>query len=382
LLQAFALVYPLTGVDTHLRRNSLPLAFLLVAACHREPETYIVGAAGPWNASYGVMTLRGIELAVEEINRSGGIHGVPLRVVPKDDEADATRAADIAQDFVHDKNVLAVVGHVTSGAMLAAARVYDGGLTAVATSASSPDLSGVSPWVFRVIPSDSLNGVGLGRFASQIGGTDPLMKRAAVLYENDAYGRGLADAFRRNFRGSIISFDPIDPGIQNAEPFISYYKLTQPGIVFVASRDQAALSILREAKRQQLSSLFLGGDGWQSIVADTAASDGAYVGTSFNAEDSSPRVQRFVRAFAKKYDVAPDAFAALGYDATKLVASAIAKAGSNRKAIREYIASLGADHPFEGVAGPIYFGESGDPMGMGFRVARVSHGALLTGATQ
>jgi branched-chain amino acid transport system substrate-binding protein len=365
-----------------LRRNSLPLAFLLLAACQREPESYTVGAAGPWNASYGIMTMRGIQLAVDEINRSGGIHGVPLRVVPKDDEADPTTATTIAQDFVHDKNVLAVVGHVTSGAMLAAARVYDGALTAVATSASSPDLSGASPWVFRVISSDSLNGAGLGRFASQIGGTDPLMKRGAVLYENDSYGRGLADAFRRNFRGTIISFDPIDPGITNAEPFISYYKLKQPGIVFVASRDQAALTILREAKRQQLSSLFLGGDGWQSIVADTAASEGAYVGTSFNAEDPSPPVEKFVRGFEKKYDVAPDAFAALGYDAMKLVARAIAKGGKDRKAIRDYIASLNADHPFEGVAGSIYFGESGDPLGMGFRVARVSHGALLTGATQ
>jgi branched-chain amino acid transport system substrate-binding protein len=208
------------------------------------------------------------------------------------------------------------------------------------------------------------------------------MKRAAVLYENDSYGRGLADAFRRNFRGALISFDPIDPGITNPEPFISYYKMKQPGIVFVASRDQAALAILREAKRQQLSSLFLGGDGWQSIVADTAASEGAYVGTSFNAEDPSQSVQRFVRAFSKKYDVPPDAFAALGYDATKLVARAITKGGKDRKAIRDYIASLSAEHPFEGVAGSIYFGETGDPLGMGFRVARVSHGALLTGATQ
>jgi branched-chain amino acid transport system substrate-binding protein len=126
----------------------------------------------------------------------------------------------------------------------------------------------------------------------------------------------------------------------------------------------------------------LGGDGWQSIVADSAASEGAYVGTSFNAEDASPAVQRFVRAFSKKYEVAPDAFAALGYDATMLVARAIAKAGRDRRGVREYIASLSAEHPFEGVAGSIYFGESGDPLGMGFRVARVSHGALLTGGTQ
>jgi branched-chain amino acid transport system substrate-binding protein len=119
---------------------------------------------------------------VEEINHAGGIRGAPLRVIARDDEASATRAAAIAQDFVRNEGVLAVIGHVNSGAMIAAAHVYDGVLTAVATSASSPDLTGVSPWVFRVIPSDSLNGAGLGRFASQIGGTAPIMKEAAVLY--------------------------------------------------------------------------------------------------------------------------------------------------------------------------------------------------------
>jgi branched-chain amino acid transport system substrate-binding protein len=328
------------------------------------------------------MTRRGIDLAVEEINHTGGIHGVPLRIIAKDDEADAKRATAIAQEFVRDNRVLAVVGHVTSGAMLAAAKVYDGQLTSVATSASSPDLTGVSPWIFRVISSDSLNGAGLGRFASQIGGTDPAMKRAAVLYENDAYGRGLADAFRRNFRGTIVSFDPIEDALTNAEPFVSYFQMTKPGIVFVASRDQAALAILREAKRQNLNALFLGGDGWQSIVTDTAASEGVYVGTSFNTEDPSPNVRRFVRAFEKRYDSPPDAFAALGYDATMLVARAIAKKGGDRRAVRDFIASLDAEHPFEGVAGSVYFSEGGDPLGMGFRVARVSHGALLTGVAQ
>jgi len=328
------------------------------------------------------MTRRGIDLAVEQINHAGGIRGAPLRVFARDDEADGAKATAIAEEFVRARHVLAVIGHVNSGAMMAAARVYDGELTAVATSASSPDLTGVSPWVFRVISSDSLNGAGLGRFASQIGGTDPVMKRAAVLYENDSYGRGLADAFRRNFRGTIISFDPIDENLSDAEPFISYYKLRRPGIIFVASRDHAALTILREAKRQQLDAIFLGGDGWQSIVADTAASEGAYVGTSFNAEDRSPTVQRFVRAFTKRYDTTPDAFAALGYDATMLVARAISKKGGDRRAVRDYLASLDAEHPFDALAGSLYFSEGGDPLGMGFSVARVSHGALLTGLAQ
>jgi len=365
-----------------LRHARLTLALLVLAACEHRSSIYTVGAAGPWKESYGIMTRQGIDLAVEEINRAGGIHGSPLRVIARDDDADPARATAIAESFVRDPSVLAVIGHVNSGAMIAAARVYDGALTAVATSASSPDLTGASPWVFRVISSDSLNGVTLGRFASQIGGTAPAMKQAAVLYENDAYGRGLADAFRRNFRGTIVSFDPIDEALADAEPFVANIKARHPGIVFVASLEKAALAILHEAKRQQLDAMFLGGDGWQSIVSDTVASEGAYVGTSFNGEDPSPAVQRFVAAFRKRYGTMPDAFAALGYDATMLVARAIASRGSDRRGIRDYIASLRPDHPFQGVTGPAYFSEGGDPQGMGFRVARVSHGSLLTGAVQ
>jgi branched-chain amino acid transport system substrate-binding protein len=354
---------------------------VLAAACSRGGASYTVGAAGPWKEGYGVMTRRGIDLAVDEINRGGGINGVPLRILARDDEANGSRATAIAQEFVGNSEVIAVVGHVNSGAMLAAARIYDGQLPAVATTASSPDLSGVSKWTFRVISSDSLNGVILARFASRFGGNAADLKQAAVLYENDSYGRGLADAFRRAFRGTIISFDPIAEDV-NPEPYVSYLKMKQPGIVFVAGREGSALRILREAKRQGFESVFMGGDGWQGVVADTAASNGAYVGTSFNSEDPSPEVQRFVRAFRSRYQSKPDAFAALAYDATKLIADAIAKKGGNRKDVRDYLRSLSAVNPFEGVTGPVYFNDAGDPIGMGFHVAQVVGGTLVSGGAR
>jgi branched-chain amino acid transport system substrate-binding protein len=361
-----------------LRKFGVALGLFLVAACGKGGDTYTIGAAGPWKEGYGVMSHRGIDLAVDEINRAGGIHGARLKVIARDDEASGSRATEIAQEFVANPAVLAVVGHVNSGAMLAAARIYDDQLTAVATTASSPDLSGVSKWTFRVISSDSLNGVILARFASRIGGTSAALKNAAVLYENDSYGRGLAEAFRRAFRGTIISFDPISEDV-DAEPFISFYKLRNPGIVFVAGREKSALNILREAKRQGFQAVFIGGDGWQSIVTDTVASEGAYVGTSFNSEDPDPNVQRFVHAFETRYGTRPDAFAALAYDATRLIAEALGKNGKDRKGVRDYLASLNGSNPFEGVTGPVYFNANGDPIGMGFRVAQVVAGTLTSG---
>jgi len=93
-------------------------------------------------------------------------------------------------------------------------------------------------------------------------------------------------------------------------------------------------------------------------------------------------VLRDILARTTQIESLGELFAALGYDATMLVARAISKKGGDRRAVRDYLASLDAEHPFDALAGSLYFSEGGDPLGMGFRVARVSHGALLTGLAQ
>jgi len=342
-------------------------------ACQQNATGYVIAAAGPWKQGYGQMNRLGIELAVEEINKSGGVDGHRLEVIYRDDEGDGETAAKIAQEFVANPNISAVVGHVNSGAMVAAARIYDGRLAALATTATSPDLTGVSPWVFRVISSDSANGIDLARFAARLGA-----ERAAILYENNAYGRGLTDAFRRSFPGEIISIDPIsDAGNQDFEPFVSFYKRTSPEIVFVAGTEASGIALLREAKRQALGARFLGGDGWTGIVADADAAEGAYVGAPFTDADTRRDVRRFVEAFLARNERVPDGNAALAYDATMVIAKALAKQGASRARVREFLAGLSRRTAHSGVTGPIAFHSNGDPIGKSFVMTRVRRGALV-----
>jgi branched-chain amino acid transport system substrate-binding protein len=259
--------------------------------------------------------------------------------------------------------------------MLSAARVYDGELPAVATSATSPDLTGISSWVFRIISSDSLNGIALATFANRFA-TRNTPATAAVLYENNTYGRGLADSFRRSFHGQLVSLDPINADLPSAEPYVAYLKTKKPKVVFIAGRVGSGLKILREANRQGFHPVFVGGDGWQGIVSDTAASEGTYIGMSFTPEDPSPAARAFVAAFEKKFGTAPDAHAALAYDATKLIAQALSEKGANRKAIRNYLRSLTRENAYVGLTGPAFFEDTGDPVGMRFRVLRVQKGLL------
>ncbi len=344
----------------------------LTACAGANSGTVTLGAAGPWNAAYGRANRNGIELAVEQINASPGwANHRHLQIIFANDSGNGVRASKVAQEFVDSAQVVAVVGHVNSSAMVSAAHVYDDHLAAVATTATSPALTGISPWTFRVISSDSVNGLTIAQFADQLGRT-----RAAVLYENNPYGRGLADNFRRSFHGQIISIDPIGEGAeQSFEPFVSWYKTTHPDVVFVAGTDASGLAFLKEARRQQLAADLVGGDGWQTLAPSDLA-EGIYVGAPFSAQDARPEVQAFVRAYEKKYSAVPDGNAALAYDATKLLATAIEKVGADRKKIRDYLADLTSADAYRGVTGRIRFRNDGDPVDKGFVMTRVHRNVL------
>jgi branched-chain amino acid transport system substrate-binding protein len=366
------------------RRRIVPALLAITvgvsAACSRQPREYLIGAAGPQTLAYGIQNEHGIELAVDEINRAGGIDGVPLRVLSRDDHASGPDAARIAGEFVGNHDVVAVIGHAGSGAEVAAAHVYDSGhLPAIATTPSSPDITGISPWVFRMSTSDSVNGMTLAQFASSLADSLHRPVRVAVLYHNDSYGRGLSDAFLHSFKGQVISSDPV--GLDtNLEPYITYYKTHSPDIVFVASDDDLGIKILRQARTQGLVATFLGGDGWQGVVTEPA-SEGTFIGTPFTAQNAAPRTQQFATAFRAKYGMVPDAHAALAYDATRLVARALRSGARTRASVRDYLVSLNRASPFASLSGPTWF-RGTDPVGDTFRVTRVRHGLMIPVAAQ
>jgi len=318
------------------------------------------------------MNRRGIELAVDELNVRARQDGPRVQVIFRDDGGDGMRAAAIAQEFVNNRDIAAVIGHVNSGAMVDAARVYDGHLPAVATTASSPALTGISPWTFRVISSDSMNGLAIARFAMRHG-----RRRAAILYENNAYGRGLTDAFVRGFKGEIMSADPIGEGTQDFEPFVTYFKQHAPDVVFVAGTGTSGLAFLREARRQGLRADLVGGDGWSVLASDTTLADGIYVGAPFTAEDRRVDAASFVERFRRRYGITPDGNAALAYDATMLLATAVRQVGGDRSRVRAYLSELAEQGGFHGVTGSIAFSSDGDPLGKAIVMTRVRHGALM-----
>ncbi len=348
------------------------LACLLLAACGGGGGEVAIGTAGPLTEGYARMVRNAVVMAADEINRDGGVRGARLKVVAQDDGGDGVKAAQIAEGFLADPTVKAVVGHANSGAMVGAARVYDRGLVAVIPSATSPELTGVSPWVYRVTTNDSTNGANLARFAA---GLRP--RRVAVLYENNTYGRGLAAAFRANYPGQLVGVDPIGGDGRLVEPFISYYKQVQPDLVFVAGTELSGQALLREARRQGFATRWVAGDGWSGVVTDTAASEGVFVAVPFSIRDTRAEAVKFVNAFRTRYGVEPDANAAMAYDATRLLAKAMTEVGFGRDDIRGYLAQVRGNRTFPGVTGALRFRPDRDPDRSGFVMTQARGGTLV-----
>ncbi|OUL36401.1 ABC transporter substrate-binding protein [Nostoc sp. T09] len=108
--------------------------------------------------------LRGVAQAQDEVNRSGGINGKLLQVAIANDDNQPNQSQQIATDFVKDASILAVVGHNSSNASIAAAPIYQqGGLVMISPSSTAQNLSGIGSYIFRTVPS---NGAFAERLAS------------------------------------------------------------------------------------------------------------------------------------------------------------------------------------------------------------------------
>lgn len=335
-------------------------------------EEIVFGLAAPLQRSYGETTRLGAELAVRELSA----RGIRIRLELADDEADPEKAPLVAQALVEDPRVVAVVGHVNSSTTLAAGRVYaEGGLPAVATSATSPAVSTLGEWIFRIAPSDSANALELARTAASLG------RRVGILYSNEAYGRALMRSFRGSLpSGSVelLSVDPYLDEMADFTPFLERLRRADADLVFVAGIEEGASRIVPQARRLGMTARFMGGDGLEPLVDMGPAYEGIIVGVLFHPE-ASPAARGFASAFREAYGREADSFAATAYDAVYLLARAVEAVGPRREPVRRYLAGVGrsgGSEAFAGVTGLIRFDERGDPVDKGFAMGQIRGGTI------
>ena len=371
-------------------RRFRPLLFLVAVwatgSCARDSGTIVLGLAGPMTDPLGVAQLKAARLAVDQINQRGGVHGrrIQLRVV--DDSGSANGAVQVAQTLYNDPSVVAVVGHITSGTSIAAARVYGGGahpVPMVSPTASSPELSGINPFTFRVCPSDLQHGPALARYAIQ----RLAARRAAILYMNDDYGRGVRTAFASEFThlgGTVVELDPFLSSTRSIEPYVARMRSAGVDVVMVAADVPGTEVVLRELRRQGVRWPVIGSDALVGIEGDGPLAEGVHISSAYLSDREGEKNARFVLDyFRATQGERPTDVAGLTYDVIELLAEAINAVGADRQSIRDYLASIGPPRPaFEGVSGRIAFDNRGDVPGKPLTIAIVRNGKLVAEASE
>jgi branched-chain amino acid transport system substrate-binding protein len=359
----------------------LLIAALQVGCANGGSGPIRIGVAGPFTDPIGRPMQLAAELAAEEINASGGVGGRRLELVLRDDYANPDSAVFVAGEL-YDAGVSAVIGHLFSDATLAAAPVYNGGsdpVVAISPSSSAPEVSAAGPYTFRVCPSDNAHGAALAQWIRKRLG----YQRGAVLYLNDPYGRGVRRTFVEEFLRLGGELDGVDPYLGD-RPAVGPYldrlgKHRKVDFLLVAGNRGEAESIIKDARSRGLTFPVLGGDGLEGIEQSGGLGEGVYYSSSYFPGLPTPRNQRFVEAYRRKFPDAgaPNQPAAATYDAVYLLRDVIARSGPSRESVRRSLAGVGSVTPaFEGVTGAVAFDAVGDVPNQNVYIGLVHRGRI------
>jgi branched-chain amino acid transport system substrate-binding protein len=312
-------------------------------------------------AEYGQLFQKAIDLGVEWINAGGGVQGRPIVIVVGDSRADPKEAAALAQKFTSDPRIVAEIGDFSSTACLAAQPIYDrAGMVQLSPTASHPGFAPGSPWSFGIVGTQAGEGPFMARYAVQKLGK----KKIAVLYINNDWGIVSKDLFvkaAKEMGADVIAVESYFETDKDFTGVLTKLRGQKPDLLYIPSFYNEAALISKQREKLGWTDITMMGPGslyspkLLEIGGDSV--NGLYTSAAFFPKDPQPEVQKFVKGFEARYKATPNTFAAVAYDAVNLLAFVMAKAGTDRKAIRDELVKV-RDYP--GVTGKITFTERRD----------------------
>ncbi len=338
----------------------------LFTACNRPQTTlrpdrstirigYYGDMSGP-TFNFGQSAKNGVLMAADEINRSGGINGRKIDVVIEDDQGSPERAATITSKLINQDKVVAVIAGGASGNSLAAApRAQSLKIPFISPSSTDPAVTRTGDYIFRVCFIDAFQGEVMARFAA-----DALKaKKTAIMVDfNNPYSRGLSEFFELSFTklgGQVVSKQSYAQGDPDYRGQLSTIRSANPDVIYLPGYYGDVAIIAKQARQLGLTQPLLGGDGWDAPELWQLGGDAlnnSYISSHYSADDPAAVIQRFVHDYKLLYgNLEPDAHAALAYDAMRVVADAIQRAGSTEgPSLRDALAHT---TNFQGVTGVI-----------------------------
>ncbi len=356
-------------------------------------DTIRIAFVGPLSgsaAANGELMKHGAQLLIDQVNEKGGIDGKKIVGVFEDDRGDPTEAANVSRKIASDDSIVAVVGHFNSTCSITGKDEYNRKKVLQITPASTNVLvCAGSPWTFRNLYRDDYQGTFLATYAKDVLGAT----KAAVLYDNDDYGKGLMESFTKKAKG--IGLEVLEPipyvreRTQDFKPLVEKIKGKGCDVLFISGIYQDGATITKAARDDLgLTMPILGGDGLDSpefLKLAGKASEGVMITTPFlfEAAKDNPKAMDFLEKFKAKYGTEPAAWAVLTYDALGMVIEAIEEVGPDRQKIRDHLAARTTkEKAFEGVTGPTWFDAEGDCFSKGAHVAVVKDGKFVAAEEQ
>ncbi|MDR9432975.1 MAG: ABC transporter substrate-binding protein [Spiribacter sp.] len=339
--------------------SALGAAALVALAGIAQAEPLRVGALMPMTGdlqAYGESSRNGVELAIKEINAAGGVMGEPIALEVSDTQTQPQAGVDAAQRLVSVQNVSAIVGALSSGVTIpvASSVTSSEGVPQISNASTSPVMTELedNDFLFRTTPSDAFQGTALASVAIEKG-----IDSAAILYINNDYGEGLADAFTEAFiaaGGNVVGSAGYEPGQASYRGDLSAVADGRSPLLLIGYPENGQ-TILRQALEGGHFSEFMFTDGMKSpqIVENLGAQylNGSF-GTAAEARDDTDAAQHFRGAYEESYgELPPVPYIDTAYDAVYSIAlAAVAGNSTDPVSIRDHLRVI--NQPDGEVVGP------------------------------
>ena len=370
--------------------TAIALVLLMaVLGCQQAPKSLKVAILAPLSGAvptFGVSTRDGALLAINEWNAKGGVLGMKITPIVEDSQCSPDPAVNAANKVINQDKVHYIVGEVCSSASIPiseianAAKVIQISPTSTNTLVTV-DKNGVAkPYIFRACFIDPFQGKVGAAFAFN----SLKAKNAFIMFDqSNDYVKGLAEAFEASFTqlGGKIAGKESYNGKADTDfsAILTKVKSTKADFVYLPDYYNVVNLATKQAKAKGITAPFMGGDGWDSSDLDLKAADGGYYTNHYSPGDTRPEVQNFLAAYGAAYKddkgaaKVPDALAALAYDATNLLLTAITNAKADNtdkvKAAMEAIS-------YNAVSGKITFDAQHNPV-KGAVILKVTGGKIV-----
>ena len=334
-------------------------------------------------AAYGNGVVTGTDLAVEEINASGGILGRQVELIKTDDQSDPTECLNAFNSLVA-QGVGLIVGSATSGctsAITDAANEEE--VCLLSPTATADSITTEDDYVFRACYADSFQGAIAAAYAKQAG-----FEKAGVVYcAADVYSKGLYDSFSAACeKYGIEIVDAQSTASLDVPDYTNQFAaMVKAGVDFVYAPfyyDVIGPYVVPQARAAGYTGVIMGADGYDTTPdyvvdgADLTAFNKVYWTNHYDPSDTSEKVSSFVKAYEAKYSTVPSAFAATGYDCVYMYKAAIEAAGTaESSAVRDALADTSA--VYECVTGTFSLDETGTPIKGAAIIAFESDGSTV-----